>query len=75
MKWWWWTKKGEHQGVDVGHQDAKEAFAKALEDRQRAERSAAEVQPLMDQLRTRRRVNHFTELFEEALKGGKPNDR
>jgi hypothetical protein len=70
--WWKWGRETEE--VDTAHEEdeeAKAAFAKAMEDRQRAERTAAEVEPVMDKLKERREVNHYTELFEQVLRGGK----
>ncbi len=68
MRHWWQHTSSE----DPSHEEAKRAFAKSIEDRQRAERTAEEeVEPLMEQLKERRRVNHYTELFEQVLRGRK----
>jgi hypothetical protein len=70
-----WRRRRRNPEVDTSHRDAKKAFAEAIEARQRAERTAAAIEPVMDQLRKRREVNHFTELFEVALRGGSKDDK
>lgn len=65
----WWQREGRSEQIDTAHAEAKEAFAKSLEDRLRAEDTADQVEPLMEQLKERRQVNHYTQLFEQVLRG------
>lgn len=49
--------------------EARRALVKARRDRERAEEIIAKAKPVAEELRSRRKVNHFTELWEDALRG------
>jgi hypothetical protein len=48
---------------------ARIALTEARRDKERAEEIIAESAPVSEQLRERREVNHFTQLFENAFRG------
>lgn len=69
--WRWWKKQKiqKLREVEAGTREAQEAFGDAVDALTRADKLSKEVRPIMRELRDRRQVNHFTELFEREFRG------
>ena len=66
---WWQRRKRGQSDLGTGLDEAKAAYKKSIQDRERTEELIKEVKPLVREIKKHQQINHFTELFEQAYRG------